>query len=101
MGGSRAPKLSGMQKQVLGLYRSFLRAARMKPAEDRRQIESVVSEEFRRNSKEVDRKNFIYIEYLLRRGFKQLDLLKSSATVGLSSFNLNHNHTYNNNNNNP
>ncbi|XP_065864227.1 succinate dehydrogenase assembly factor 1, mitochondrial [Euphorbia lathyris] len=89
MGTSRVPKLSGMQKQVLGLYRSFLRAARMKPPEDRRQIELFVSAEFRRNSKEVDRKNFIYIEYLLRRGKKQLDLLKSSATVGLSSFNLN------------
>ncbi|KAM7508184.1 hypothetical protein LguiA_018637 [Lonicera macranthoides] len=88
MGASRVPKLSGMQKQVVALYRQFLRAARSKSPEDRRQIESFVSEEFRRNSKEVDRKNFQYIEYLLRRGNHQLDQLKSPNTVGLSSLNV-------------
>ncbi|KAK6246629.1 hypothetical protein SCA6_009719 [Theobroma cacao] len=65
----------------------FLRAARSKPCEDRCQIESIVSAEFRRNSKQVDRKNFFYIEYLLRRGKKQLDQLKSPDTMGLSSLN--------------
>ncbi|XP_050238687.1 uncharacterized protein LOC126688134 [Mercurialis annua] len=89
-GGSRVAKLSGMQKQVLSLYRSFLRAARSKSPEGRREIESVVSTEFRRHSKEVDRKNFLQIEYLIRRGRKQLDQLKTPATLGLSSFNLNH-----------
>ncbi|KAK9268298.1 hypothetical protein L1049_010741 [Liquidambar formosana] len=89
MGASTGPKLSGMQKEVLGLYRGFLRAARTKSPEDRRQIESIVSAEFRRNSKLVDRKNFLYIEYLLRRGKKQLDQLKSPGTVGLSSSNVN------------
>nr|CAD1840165.1 unnamed protein product [Ananas comosus var. bracteatus] len=80
--GSR-PKLSGMQKQVLGLYRGFLRAARLKATEERRAIESVVSTEFRHNAKNVDRKNFIYIEYLLRRGKKQLEQLKNPDTTGL------------------
>lgn len=82
-------KLSGLQKQVLSLYRAFLRAARSKSPEDRRQIESIVAAEFRRNAKQIDRKNFIHIEYLLRRGNKQLDQLKSAATVRLSSLNLN------------
>ncbi|TYH34740.1 hypothetical protein ES332_D13G145700v1 [Gossypium tomentosum] len=68
MGASKGQKLSGMQRQVLSLYRGFLRAARSKPTEDRRQIESIVSAEFHQNSKQVDRKNFLYIEYLLRRG---------------------------------
>ncbi|XP_047310765.1 succinate dehydrogenase assembly factor 1, mitochondrial [Impatiens glandulifera] len=81
------PKLSGMQKQVLSLYRGFLRATRSKSSEDRRRIESIVSQEFRRNS-QVDRKNFIYIEYLLRLGNKQLDQLKSRDTVSLSSINV-------------
>ncbi|KAM3686034.1 hypothetical protein ACJW31_11G166400 [Castanea mollissima] len=88
MGASSSPKLSGMQKQVLSLYRGFLRAARSKSAEDRHKIESIVSGEFHRNSKQVDRKNFLYIEYLLRRGQKQLDQLKSPDTVGLSSLNV-------------
>lgn len=77
-----------MQRQVLSLYRQFLRAARSKSAEDRRKIESFVSAEFHRNSKQVDRKNFLYIEYLLRRGKKQLEQLQSPDTVGLSSLEI-------------
>ncbi|BFG40519.1 hypothetical protein CerSpe_267930 [Prunus speciosa] len=88
MGASSGPRLSGMQKQVLSLYRGFLRAARAKSAEDRHQIESLVSIEFRRNAKEVDRKNFLYIEYLLRRAKKQLDQLRSPDIVGLSALNV-------------
>ena len=88
MGASRGPRLSGMQKQVLALYRGFLRAACSKSPEDRHRIESFVSAEFRRNSKLVDRKNFLYIEYLLRRGKKQLEQINSPATLGLSSLNL-------------
>ncbi|KAF8391662.1 hypothetical protein HHK36_023969 [Tetracentron sinense] len=76
---------SGMQKQVLSLYRGFLRVARSKGLEERSQIESIVSAEFRRNAELIDRKSFIYIEYLLRRAQKQLDQLKSPDTVGLSS----------------
>lgn len=78
-----------MQKQVLSLYRGFLRVARGKSVEERQQIESFVSTEFRHNAKEVDRKNFLYIEYLLRRGKKQLDQLKSPDTVRLSSLHVN------------
>ncbi|OIW07578.1 hypothetical protein TanjilG_08465 [Lupinus angustifolius] len=85
MAAPRGQRLSGMQKQVLSLYRGFLRAARSKSDEDRHKVESIVSEEFRCNSKEVDRKNFLYIEYLLRRGKKQLDQLKNPGTTGLSS----------------
>ncbi|XP_078171784.1 uncharacterized protein LOC144565870 [Carex rostrata] len=78
-------KLSGMQKQVLSLYRGFLRAARSKATEDRERIHSVVSAEFRNNARNVDRRNFIYIEYLLRRGKRQLEQLKDPGTKGLST----------------
>ncbi|KAH6795348.1 hypothetical protein C2S51_036334 [Perilla frutescens var. frutescens] len=88
MGAATKPRLSGMQKQVLALYRGFLRAARTKSPEERCRIEAIVSQEFRRNSSEVDRKNFLYIEYLVRRGKKQLDQLKSPDTVGLVSLNV-------------
>lgn len=88
MGASSRPKLSGLQKQVLALFRDFLRAARAKSTEDRKQIELIVSEQFRRSSTQVDRKNFLYIEHLLRRGKHQLDQLKNPATVGLSSLNV-------------
>ncbi|GLU16265.1 hypothetical protein SLE2022_327060 [Rubroshorea leprosula] len=88
MASKKGPRLSGMQKQVLGLYREFLRAARLKPPEERHRIESIVTSEFRRNSKQIDRKNFLYIEYLIRRGKKQLDQLRSPDTIGLSSLNV-------------
>ncbi|KAG6431934.1 hypothetical protein SASPL_103506 [Salvia splendens] len=88
MGASTKPRLSGMQLQVLALYRGFLRAARMKSPEERSRIEALVSQEFRRNSSQVDRKNYLYIEYLVRRGKKQLDQLKSPETVGLASLNV-------------
>ncbi|KAL3735362.1 hypothetical protein ACJRO7_024486 [Eucalyptus globulus] len=89
MGGANAPRrLSGMQKQVLALYRGFLRAARSKSPDDRRRVESIVSAEFRRGAGQVDRKNFLYIEYLLRRGKKQLDQLRSPDTTALSSLNF-------------
>ncbi|KAK1292091.1 hypothetical protein QJS10_CPB17g00237 [Acorus calamus] len=64
-------KLSGLQKQG---------------PEERQRIESIVSAKFHQNSKNIDRKNFLQIEYLLRQGKKQLDQLKSPDTVGLSSF---------------
>ncbi|RRT54443.1 hypothetical protein B296_00031576 [Ensete ventricosum] len=79
------PKLSGLQRQVLRLYREFLRAARLKEPEERLRIESIVSAEFRQNAMNVDRKNFLYIEYLLRRGKKQLEQLKSPDTLRLST----------------
>lgn len=88
MGVSRGQKLSGIQKQVLSLYRGFLRTARSKPPENRTQIESIVSAEFRRNSQLIDRKNFLHIEYLLRRGKRQLDQLKTVDSVRLSSSNV-------------
>lgn len=88
MAASSGRRLSGMQRQVLSLYRGFLRAARLKNNEDRRKIESIVSAEFRHNAKHVDRKNFLYIEYLLRRGKKQLDQLNSPDIVSLSSLDV-------------
>ncbi|KAK9928142.1 hypothetical protein M0R45_025291 [Rubus argutus] len=97
MGASSGPRLSGMQRQVLSLYRGFLRAARLKSADDRQKIESLISNEFRCNAKNVDRKNFLYIEYLLRHGKKQLDQLRSPDTVGLSALNVSFsqtNHTH-------
>ncbi|KAK9144866.1 hypothetical protein Sjap_004769 [Stephania japonica] len=85
--------VTGLQKQVLGLYRGFMRAARGKAPEERRRMEAIVSAEFRRNAAAVERKNFMYIEYLLRRGARQLDQLKSADTVALSTFTLHRSHS--------
>ncbi|EMS68787.1 hypothetical protein CFC21_050917 [Triticum aestivum] len=82
-------KLSGIQRQALALYRGFLRTARLKSPEERRRIESVVSAEFRENARSVDRRNFVYIEYLMRRGKRQLDQLKNPDITGLSTLEIN------------
>ncbi|KAK7287062.1 hypothetical protein RIF29_00066 [Crotalaria pallida] len=43
MGSSRGPRLSGMQKQLLSLYRGFLCAARTKSLEEWHKIESTIA----------------------------------------------------------
>jgi succinate dehydrogenase assembly factor 1 len=81
-------KLSGIQRQALALYRGFLRTARLKSPEERHRIESVVSAEFRENARTVDRRNFVYIEYLIRRGKRQLEQLKNPDITGLSTLKI-------------
>uniref|UniRef100_A0ACD5Y3Y1 Uncharacterized protein n=1 Tax=Avena sativa TaxID=4498 RepID=A0ACD5Y3Y1_AVESA len=82
-------KLSGIQRQALALYRGFLRTARLKAPDERQRIESVVSAEFRENARNVDRRNFVYIEYLIRKGKRQLDQLKNPDITGLSTLQIN------------
>uniref|UniRef100_A0ACD5XJY0 Uncharacterized protein n=1 Tax=Avena sativa TaxID=4498 RepID=A0ACD5XJY0_AVESA len=82
-------KLSGIQRQALALYRGFLRTARLKAPDERQRSESVVSAEFRENARNVDRRNFVYIEYLIRKGKRQLDQLKNPDITGLSTLQIN------------
>ena len=77
-------RLSGIQKQVLSLYRSFWRVARSKEPDTRLHIERYVGAQFRRDAHAVDRKDFQRIEYLLRRGSKQLELLKANQITGFN-----------------
>lgn len=77
-------RLSGVQREVLSLHRSLLRMARSKETEARRNIELFVNAEFRKNAAEVDRRDIQTIEYLLRRGRKQLQLLQEKHVSGFS-----------------
>jgi len=77
-----APRHSGMQRRVLALYRAFWRMARSKPAESRSAFEALVRQEFRRNMN-VPRGNTSAIEFLLRRGERQLNMLRSADVKGL------------------
>eukprot|EP00062_Callorhinchus_milii_P024353 gi/632984166/ref/XP_007909005.1/ PREDICTED: succinate dehydrogenase assembly factor 1, mitochondrial [Callorhinchus milii] len=71
---------SKLQKHVLNLYREFLRAARGKSGFLPR-----IREEFRRNS-QIPKTDVMQIEYLLRRGQRQLQMLKDSHTKRLGFF---------------
>lgn len=82
----RGGKLSGMQRDVLSLYRSFLRETQRRAEEspsDADRLKQFVQAEFRRCA-QVDKKEYQTIEYLLRKGAKQLQQLQDSSTTGFN-----------------
>lgn len=71
---------SKLQKQVLALYRQFLRAGQNKPGFIPR-----IRDEFRANA-HIKKTDVMYIEYLYRRGQRQLEQLRDVNTKQLGSF---------------
>ena len=66
------PPLSGLQRDVMSLYRSFLRVAHLKGCVPYCRVE------FRTQCGLASRFDFKLIEYMLRKGHKQLKLYKTS-----------------------
>ncbi|XP_030049108.1 succinate dehydrogenase assembly factor 1, mitochondrial [Microcaecilia unicolor] len=71
---------SKLQKQVLTLYKQFLRAGKEKPGFLPR-----IQDEFQKNAK-IPKADVMHIEFLLRRGQRQLEQLKESHTKQMGSF---------------
>ncbi|ORY11265.1 complex 1 protein-domain-containing protein [Clohesyomyces aquaticus] len=71
-------KLSGLQRDVLKLYRQCIRAVRLKPDDTRENFRAFAREEFRKNVA-MDKKDFGTIEYLLRRGRRQLEIYQDEG----------------------
>ncbi|CAE6413025.1 unnamed protein product [Rhizoctonia solani] len=71
-------RLSGLQKEVLGLYRRALRMARSKPAHSRENFNILVQYEFRVRGA-VSGRDVGTIEYLVRHGKKRLDMLEDAV----------------------
>ncbi|KIH90912.1 complex 1 protein (LYR family) protein [Sporothrix brasiliensis 5110] len=69
-------RLSGLQREVLSLYRQCLRASRQKPEASRAHFEAYARSEFAKN-KGLGKKDFAAIEFLLRKGRRQLDAMSS------------------------
>ncbi|KAL7936875.1 hypothetical protein V8C35DRAFT_277384 [Trichoderma chlorosporum] len=69
-------RLSGLQKEVLALYRQCLRECRKKPQSTRAHFEKFVRDEFSRNVA-IEKRDFAAIEFLLRKGHRQLDVYSS------------------------
>ncbi|KAL4423286.1 hypothetical protein ABPG77_004555 [Micractinium sp. CCAP 211/92] len=76
------PKLSGLQRQVLSLYRSALRVSRNKELAGGDSIAAYAREELDRN-RGIDRKDILRIEHLIRKGRRQLDLFRASEVTGI------------------
>ncbi|XP_057568574.1 succinate dehydrogenase assembly factor 1, mitochondrial [Hippopotamus amphibius kiboko] len=71
---------SRLQRQVLSLYRELLRAGRGKPGAEAR-----VRAEFRQHAC-LPRSDVLRIEYLYRRGRRQLQLLRSGHAKAMGAF---------------
>ncbi|KAJ5638285.1 hypothetical protein N7490_008164 [Penicillium lividum] len=64
-------RLSGLQRDVLSLYRQCLREIRKKPI-----VRALHSAEFQKHLS-VSKKDFSTVEYLLRKGQRQLEMYAS------------------------
>ncbi|XP_008071826.1 succinate dehydrogenase assembly factor 1, mitochondrial [Carlito syrichta] len=71
---------SRLQRQILTLYRELLRAGRGKPGAEAR-----VRTEFRQHAG-LPRSDVLRIEYLYRRGRRQLQLLRSGHATSMGAF---------------
>ena len=71
---------SRLQKEVLSLYRQCLKAAATRPGF----VDSVRSE-FRRNAS-VPKNETMRVEYLLRQGYKKLDMMRDPHVSGMGHF---------------
>jgi succinate dehydrogenase assembly factor 1 len=73
-------QLSGIQKQVIKLYKDFLTEIKTKNMEtaSRIKFQSYIKSEFIKNSL-ISKKEFDTIEYLIRKGEKQLETFKNSS----------------------
>ena len=78
--GLQMARHSKLQKQVLALYRQFLRAGQDKPGFIPR-----IRDEFRENAR-IKKTDVMHIEYLYRRAQRQLEQLKDVNTKQLGSF---------------
>lgn len=70
---------SGLQKKVFSLYRSFLRTAKTKQQSTVQDV-IFIKNKFRSSSKDVDKNDFRRIEFLIRKGEKQLKLYSLPTT---------------------
>eukprot|EP00850_Spirogloea_muscicola_P002407 SM000009S23536 [mRNA] locus=s9:630037:630297:+ [translate_table: standard] len=69
-------RLSGIQREVLSLYRACLRAARAKrPSAQAAALREHARAEFRRHAAAVPRGDYRTIEFLLRQGRRRLQAL--------------------------
>ncbi|OZJ06430.1 hypothetical protein BZG36_00463 [Bifiguratus adelaidae] len=68
---------SGIQQEVLTLYKECFRAARLKPKANRPHFYTFIRQQFRQHH--VRKSDFATIEYLLRRGRRQLETYRQSS----------------------
>lgn len=81
---SAGGRQTGLQKEVLKLYRSFLGVIRAKPSPARPGLHKYVGDQFRDNAKKIQAKDITAVEFLLRKARKSLEMLEDPNTQGVS-----------------
>lgn len=76
-------KLSALQREVLQQYRSFLRMAYKKPLPSRLHFLKAAKEQFRDGAK-INKREINTIEFMLRKGDKQLRVFSSPECKDVS-----------------
>lgn len=66
-------RLSGLQREVMGLYRKCFRMVKTKPEEFQMHWRAFIREEFKKNQK-IPKKSFNVVEHLLRVGQRRFEM---------------------------
>ncbi|KAK1832798.1 complex 1 protein-domain-containing protein [Podospora conica] len=77
-------RLSGLQKEILSLYRQCLRECRKKPDGSRPHFKTFARNEFDKNLG-LDKRDFAAIEFLLRKGRRQLEIYASPGVKDIKT----------------
>ncbi|KAF8073693.1 hypothetical protein FPV67DRAFT_1478939 [Lyophyllum atratum] len=72
---------SGLQKEVLALYRRALRMVHSKPLHTRPKFLLFVRYAFRTNASTISPRNVSAIEHLLRKGKRQIEIYEDNAVT--------------------
>lgn len=78
-------RLSGLQKDVLSLYRRCLRSARTKPSTTRPNFELFARQEFEKNIG-LNKKDFGTIEFLVRKGTRQCEVYEAPNITNIAGW---------------
>ena len=76
-------KASGLHRQALTLYRLALRAINSKPLEVQQELRGYARAEFERQHN-VNPKNLMLVEHLIRVGHRRVETMSSSSVKGIS-----------------
>lgn len=78
---------SGLQKQVLKLYRECLAAtAKLSGADAQAQARAHVRLEFRQRAGTVDKLDIQRIEHLMRQGRRKMEIYSAAGVTGVAGF---------------
>ena len=75
-------RLSGLQKEILKLYKEFLKTANTK--KNKEELKEIIRTRFKENAKKYSVHNITAIEWQVRYAKSQLEMLKNSNVSGIT-----------------